>query len=754
MRILKQLVKLTTRRPVITILVVLAITGFAFIPASNFNINTNIEEMFESDDPDVVAMDEVKDKFGEQELVTVVVDCSDSKEPFAELYIERLVEKLKEDGRFKNIQYKQDLSFIGEKKILYLPEDQIAILTNPDITLEMVEGYHTSIESEMDITRYIVSDNGMVYLVNMGVNIEMADAQERETLFNDLGSFLEETKSESKDYKNLKVGFTGGLMVIDYEGDKMAYKDFFITGAITLIFILALLFFSFRSLSIPLLAVIPILISIVWTTGVVFLIYDSLNLLSICFAILILGIGIDFSIHLLTRFIQEMEEHSDTIVAFQHTFVHTGKAVVLGCLTTMVAFISLCFADIKILNQLGIVGAVGLLITLIVVFVLLPAIVTLRLKFGKFKGRKAGFSILRIAGSKIQKFSLIIIILMIILSAVFAIGARNAELHENIYDMFPTEIETYRQLEKVKENFDYNPDIFVDVAKTESELTYFVKEFQGVGEILKVESVLDYLPQNQDEKLNIIKEAIEVHPEFEAVTWINVEPMAWDDLPLNIRQYWVSDKGEFLVKITPKGDSYEKSYQEKLLSDLRKIDPGVTADAVVFAKLGRLITDDVVHVSLWAILVIFVIVYIGFRRLNPIYAILSLVPVSFGILGLLGTYKFFGAYLNFFTIGLIPLVIGIGIDDGIHVMHRYREEGRGSIPKVIQLTGKAIFLTTATTCLAFSSLLFSAHPTMKSLASIPIIGLIICFFGAIVFLPTLLRVIVDRRELKKEKEKN
>lgn len=82
----------------------------------------------------------------------------------------------------------------------------------------------------------------MVYLVNMGPNIEMADAHERESLFDDLGSLLEETKSESKDYNNLKIGFTGGLMVIDYEGDKMAYKDFFITGAITLIFIIALLF--------------------------------------------------------------------------------------------------------------------------------------------------------------------------------------------------------------------------------------------------------------------------------------------------------------------------------------------------------------------------------------------------------------------------------------------------------------------------------------------------------------------------------
>lgn len=93
---------------------------------------------------------------------------------------------------------------------------------------------------------------------------------------------------------------------------------------------------------------------------------------------------------------------------------------------------------------------------------------------------------------------------------------------------------------------------------------------------------------------------------------------------------------------------------------------------------------------------------------------------------------------------MIPLVIGIGIDDGIHIIHRYLEEGKGSLPQVIQLTGKAILLTTATTCLAFSSFLFSGHPSMRFLALVPIIGIGICFFGAIIFLPALIRVTVDR----------
>jgi len=200
-----------------------------------------------------------------------------------------------------------------------------------------------------------------------------------------------------------------------------------------------------------------------------------------------------------------------------------------------------------------------------------------------------------------------------------------------------------------------------------------------------------------------------------------------------------------LIRIIPDDDLYDKSYQEKLLADLREIHPDVTASAVLWTKLLTVVTTDVIRVSLMASGMLILIVYFGTRRRSPVYALLSMVPVAFGVLGLLGTYQWFGANLNFASISMIPLVIGIGIDDGIHIVHRYLEEGKGSLPQVIQLTGKAIFLTTATTCLAFSSFLFSSHPSMRFLSLIPIIGLSLCFFGAIVFLPALLRIIVDRR---------
>ena len=95
---------------------------------------------------------------------------------------------------------------------------------------------------------------------------------------------------------------------------------------------------------------------------------------------------------------------------------------------------------------------------------------------------------------------------------------------------------------------------------------------------------------------------------------------------------------------------------------------------------------------------------------------------------------------------MIPLVVGIGIDDGVHILHRYLEEGKGSIQSIVQNTGKAIFLTTATTCLAFSTFLFAAHPGLKTLGPVSVIGIALCFVASIFLLPAIRTLMASREK--------
>ena len=106
--------------------------------------------------------------------------------------------------------------------------------------------------------------------------------------------------------------------------------------------------------------------------------------------------------------------------------------------------------------------------------------------------------------------------------------------------------------------------------------------------------------------------------------------------------------------------------------------------------------------------------------------------------------------MNF--IGL-PLIIGIGIDDGVHIMHRWIHEGRDKIHIIFASTGKAILLTSLTTMLAFGSMMFSAMPAYSWFGTQLFIGVGACFVTTVLVLPGILGMI-DKRKDMKIREKN
>jgi len=320
--ILERLVQASTGHPVVTILVVLGITALAAIPASGFAVDTSIEGFFGEDDPEFQAAKQIRERFGEQDSVLVVIDCSRSHTYTAKAYARSLADKLKKDSRWRDVEYKQDISFAAEKAILYMEEQQLDALTRPGAAAALPGASTGSTPGMTGGQAYFSSDDKNIYLVTMGVTIEMASL-ERNYLLDDLAELIEETNREDRRYQSLDVGFTGSLLVLDYEGDKLATQEMMRTGLITFILIFVLLFLSFRSLSLPVLCVVPLVIGILWTTGLVFLVYDRLGIVSGAFAVLLLGLGVDYSIHLLMRFMDEMEEHDDVPLAFKHTFVNT-----------------------------------------------------------------------------------------------------------------------------------------------------------------------------------------------------------------------------------------------------------------------------------------------------------------------------------------------------------------------------------------------------------------------------------------------
>jgi uncharacterized protein len=109
-----------------------------------------------------------------------------------------------------------------------------------------------------------------------------------------------------------------------------------------------------------------------------------------------------------------------------------------------------------------------------------------------------------------------------------------------------------------------------------------------------------------------------------------------------------------------------------------------------------------------------------------------------------GLMAAFDVRLNFFNMLALPTIIGMGVDDGVHMYHRYQEMGRGSARYVVKTTGMAVVLTTITTSIGFASLLTANHYGLNSLGLLSVVGMAVALLTTLLVLPAALQWADDR----------
>jgi len=139
------------------------------------------------------------------------------------------------------------------------------------------------------------------------------------------------------------------------------------------------------------------------------------------------------------------------------------------------------------------------------------------------------------------------------------------------------------------------------------------------------------------------------------------------------------------------------------------------------------------------ILVVLLVLWADFRSLK--LALMAMIPLLAGGLWMVGLLHSFGLMLTFVNVTALPMIVGIGIDDGVHMIHRYRREGYRQARRVLLSTGKAILLTTLTTMLGFGAMLGASYRGLVSLSLMLIIGVGACFLTTVLLLPPLFSLI-------------
>ena len=218
-----------------------------------------------------------------------------------------------------------------------------------------------------------------------------------------------------------------------------------------------------------------------------------------------------------------------------------------------------------------------------------------------------------------------------------------------------------------------------------------------------------------------------------ALEMANPEPIELENLPKDLYERYASDDGQtFLVSIFPKNDIWNMENLKAFDRQLKSISSRATGTPPLFLSMIEIIGADGRNATVLALISILILLFLDFRHIGK--TLLAMVPLIAGTFWMSGVMHLVGVKLNVNNIIVIPLILGIGIDYGVHLIHRYNIEGAGQVKVIFSSTGKAIMISAMTTMIGFGSLGFMTHRGMASMGIVLFIGVGTCFLTAFGFL--------------------
>jgi predicted RND superfamily exporter protein len=206
-------------------------------------------------------------------------------------------------------------------------------------------------------------------------------------------------------------------------------------------------------------------------------------------------------------------------------------------------------------------------------------------------------------------------------------------------------------------------------------------------------------------------------------------------LPPDLRELWQAADGSWRVEVVPAGSLESDDALAAFVGGVRSLAPDATGMVVNVQEAERLVVESLGRAFLLAALAIAAILALRWRRAGDVAR--ALLPIGMAASWILGLATAFGMPLNFANVLVLPLVLGLGVDSGVHMVERHRREG-SHLAFLQSTTARAILLSAGTTLASFASLAFSPHPGMASMGRLLVLGVGLTLVANLLVLPALL----------------
>ncbi len=756
-----------------------------------------ILDLFPKDRPSIQAAKELQEKFGGFGTLMVIAK-SESPEKNSR-FIQELEEKLRPDTTINFIEYKTEAAFFNENKLLYISLSDLEVVRdrvytivseakkrkNP-LVVQLVEDSQSEIDSliptnqlkfsdlekkySSSLKQYLGNEDQTVQLLKIYPDFDVTDVKASQNLFNAVSRAI--VQIDSRD--SLKVYFAGEIYNNIMAEGKLIDEIKQSAWIPILIIIMLLLFFFYRQPMIPLLTVIPVSIGFIWTLGIFAISKQHLDMTSVLLAIIIIGLGVDSVVHLLSRYGEERRKGLGAEIAFENIILETGPAVTTSSFTTAVSFFCIALIPFEGFRTIGIYGGAGILCIWLSVMLNFPCILILLQKVHVFKvfGKKIYNHIqFRRRPYTIWKAPIPMLVALALFLGYFGYYPQ-FEYDFDKLGFLNENLEAESLLKEAKEEFT-EPAIIIthDTEEADSVLSELKLRYQNPhSTIRRIISYKSLLPSDQTEKIELIDELKEIlSPKFIALlsdknkTTIKKITDFWDieeitekDFPQSFRRKFMgrNEKLTQFIFIFPKEDISDGLAARRFAKEIGSVTYGTTTisatgKALLTADFLDLTLPHLGRVLIWSLLLIGLILYIDSKSIKNTLIIMG--PVLIGGILFIGILNFFGFKFNSINIIIFPLFLGLGSDATIHLFFRYQEEQSGSLFFVLVRTGSSVVIAIFTSIIGFTGLLFASHGGLYSLGLMAFIAFAVTILITFVLFPVVMGFFDTSRWNKKLK---
>ncbi len=804
------------------------VTLVAMFLSSKLIMKTQMMDMLPEDEPQVVSYKQALNNYEGIDMISIIIE---GKESDIKKFIHTVQPKLLKVKDVGEVIYKNEVEFTGKNGLLLMKQKDLKSMKpllqagslqgfikglNDSFEEEYISGgdskklskdkqqmlqFFNSIEDLLLLLqggkavpveevadafiagpRYLISPDRSLGVMFVKTPLDMNDFQPLIPLVNNIEKVV---KTEAKTL-NVTAG-VAGILVLQRDEMAVTEQDMSKSFGLSLVLILLIFYFGFRLLRYSILALLPLIVGIILSMGITYLVIGSLNIFTAMMAVILIGLGIDYAIHIISLYTEVRVQGIGVEESVKLVFAKTAKGVVIGAITTAISFLMFSVSSFPGFREFGLVLGIGIISTLVVSIVMLPS---LFMVFGKkdVARVKPQHTIFVSMEKMILTKPYLAVSLVVIFLILSIIKFPDLKFSKDIKDIEPKGLESLVLNDRLIEKFDISSDTVLTISNTMQEARQLKDKLEDLSTVGMIDSVVNYLPpknlqtirlqnisklQNEIkeqpfkelnleqlkeelgrlesnllelsdlsfmggekklvkhldklQKSGLINDLIKRAPSLkESLTSLqdqfmtrhrsNVLAMNGSnligvkDLPKRIRENYVGKDGSFLTLIYPEGDVWNEHFQPLFLKDMRSLGAPVTGTFILSEKVMQIAGSEGKKVMIYVVIAIFILLIIDFRSLK--YAIFAMLPMASTMTLLLGVMSLFGIKFDYVNIMALPIIIGIGVDDGVHLIHRYLIEK--DIVPAIKSTGRGILLTSLTTCAAFGTFMVGKYQVFVS----------------------------------------